>query len=815
MLFQVLDVVLILFALGAIMGWLWYVHRHKVAEARRHGQAEIAARYQAMIEDQSDLICRTGPDGNRTFVNEAYCRFHNRTREELIGNARGIFLTKAEAEEFRLENAKLAPDNPSRDFERLTVRHDGTEYWYHWKTTATFDSGGNLIELQDVGRDITERKLTELALKESESRLMTIIDSVPALINLKDADGRYLMSNRAHREFLGLKTEEMIGRTPTQVLPKLGQGIQELDREVIETGEPLGPVDRHIPDAEGRERDLLMTKVPLRDLAGNFSGIVTVSVDITDRKRAEDALQESEKRLRLFTDSMPALFSYVDKNRRYRFCNLHYEKFFRRKREDIIGITVEDLVGPVTYEQVKPVLDRAFSGETVFFEQWVDYREAGRTFVRGSLIPDISKAGEVEGVFIMAQDMTAKKYVEDSLATAKENAEEVSASKSRFLAAASHDLRQPMQALAMFVEVLAGRRHDKESRDIIEKIQASSESLESLLNSLLDISKLEADLVEPEVRRFTIGDLTSRLAEEIKPLAERKGLALVHVPSTLPVRSDPGLLDRILRNLLTNAVVHTESGRILFGCRRRGGELRIQVWDTGPGIPDGQKDRIFEEFFQCGNPEGGGKNGLGLGLSIVDRLVKLLDHRIEVSSEAGKGSVFTVDVPIDAPIAETGAPAAEAAASKVADASGALIVGIDDDPAVRDALSLLLKSWGFEVVIAANEQEANRRLSTEGRPPDLVIADYLLHQGDEGTDAIQSIRRRWGRDIPGLLLTGETDPKRLHEANASGFQVVKKPIQPDKLKAVVAEHIDSTNAETKITPPRKRRKQVQSAAADS
>jgi two-component system CheB/CheR fusion protein len=241
--------------------------------------------------------------------------------------------------------------------------------------------------------------------------------------------------------------------------------------------------------------------------------------------------------------------------------------------------------------------------------------------------------------------------------------------------------------------------------------------------------------------------------------------------------------------------------------------LRIQVWDTGPGIPEGQKHRIFEEFFQGGGLEASHQNGLGLGLSIVDRLVKLLNHRIEVFSEAGKGSRFIVDVPV----AEAGTPAIEPVASIIgdADASGALIVGIDDDPSVRDALSLLLKSWGFEAVIAANEQEAHRRLSDQGRKPDLVIADYPLRRGDEGTDAIQSIRRRWGKSIPGLLLTGETDPDRLNEVNASGFQVVNKPIQPDKLKVVVTEQIDSTDSDTKTTPPRKRRQRSRSAAADS
>ncbi|MFQ5765316.1 MAG: hybrid sensor histidine kinase/response regulator [Rhodospirillales bacterium] len=510
--------------------------------------------------------------------------------------------------------------------------------------------------------------------------------------------------------------------------------------------------------------------------------------DVTERKRAEEALQESEKRLRLFTDAMPALFSYVDKDRRYRFCNLQYEKHFRRKRDRIIGRTMAEVLGAGAYGQVKHIVDRAFGGENVFYEQWVDFREAGRTYIRGSLIPDVAASGEVEGFFAMAQDMTAKKRAEDRLARAKEKAEETSASKSRFLAAASHDLRQPMQALAMFIEVLAGRPHDRESRDIIEKIQASSKALERLLNALLDISKLEADLVVPDIRRFRLGELTTRLAEEIGPLADADGLALRHVPSGVAVMSDPGLLDRSLRHLLNNAVANTDKGRILFGCRRRDGAVAIEVWDTGSGISDDQKPRIFEEFYQGGEGDRGNRSGLGLGLAIVDRLVGLLDHRIEVETELGKGSVFRVLVPVAEAAAAVPTPPPPRFAN---DANGALIVGIDDDPAVRDALSLLLESWGFEAVIAASEQEAVSRLTAENRTPDLVIADYRLQRGDRGSNAIHAIRRRWGLGIPGLLLTGDTDPLGLEEASASGFHVVKKPIQPEKLKAVVAEHMES------------------------
>jgi len=562
------------------------------------------------------------------------------------------------------------------------------------------------------------------------------------------------------------------------------------DLEVLKTGRPAEwEIEQTL--ADGERQVTLISKFPVYSEDGGIIAVGGFNVDITERKQAEEALRESEKRLRLFTDAMPALFSYVDKDRRYRFCNLHYERYFRKKRRDITGRTLEEILGPRAYGQIKSAVDRALAGETVFYERWIDYREAGRAFMRGSLVPDISDTGEVEGFFVMSQDMTAKKRVEDSLARARDKAEETSASKSRFLAAASHDLRQPMQALAMFVEVLAGRSHDAESRAIIEKIQASSKSLERLLSSLLDISRLEADLVTPLVRRFAVGELTSRLADEIRPLAEVKGLALSYVPSDQAVMSDPGLLDRILRNLLTNAVANTESGRILFGCRRRGADVAIEVWDTGVGVADDQKSRIFEEFYQGGGHIASAQ-GLGLGLAIVDRLAALLGHRIEVDSEVAKGSVFRVVVP-----AADAAPR-EAATESVAErdsTAGGLVVGIDDDPAVRDALSLLLESWGFETVIAASEGDAVRQLSQANRRPDLVIADYRLTRGGMGSDAIHAIQARWGRRIPGLLLTGDTDPAHLQQANATGFKVVEKPIRPEELKTVVTEQMDLDNGD--------------------
>ncbi|NQV82421.1 MAG: PAS domain S-box protein [Rhodospirillales bacterium] len=792
---QLIDLILVLLALVGFLGWLVQVYRHQVFEERLRDRDDGEIRYQAMIEDRRDMICRWDADGTRTFVNEAYCQFYDKTPEQLIGARMGNLLSEAANEYFNQCLAGLSWDSPTFETEFVADRHDGARRWLNWTNIGIFDANGALVECHGVGRDVTERKETELALRESEERFRALTSNSPQAIYLKDLDGKYLLTNEVFREWYGFEADndsEIIGKTAYDVMPfDRADQFSRQDMAVVQAVKAMEwEITQTFPD--GITRVANVTQFPVFGPNGNIIAVGGMNVDITGRKRTEDALKESEKRLRLFSDAMPALFSYIDKDRRYRFCNLAHEKHFRRKRDQIVGRTIEEINGPETCEHLKTVFEKVLSGENVFFEQWVNFREAGRTFIRGSLIPDISLSGEIDGFFAMLQDMTGKKRSEDRLAQAKDQAEKTSASKSRFLAAASHDLRQPLQAMAMFVDVLAGRNHDEVSSDIIEKIQASSKSLQGLLNSLLDISKLEADLFVPDTRGFTIGELTSRLAEEINPLAEKKGLRLIHVASSLTVRSDPGLLDRILRNLLVNAVNNTEQGQILFGCRRRGRYVWVEVWDTGTGIADDQKEKIFEEFYQGKNTGKIRHNGLGLGLAIVDRLVKLLNHTIEVSSSPMGGAVFRVRVPI----AKDGAPVVEQTVEPKGgfeESSGALIVGIDDDPSVRDALSLLLESWGFSAVTAASAHEAMQQLALENRAPDLVIADFQLQRGQKGSNAIRDIRERWGDSIPGLLLTGDIEPARLKEAVASGYHVIQKPIQPDKLKTVVAEQIDSGN----------------------
>ena len=399
-------------------------------------------------------------------------------------------------------------------------------------------------------------------------------------------------------------------------------------------------------------------------------------------------------------------------------------------------------------------------------------------------------AGRPLGYRTSVRDITERKRAEDALRQAHAEAERANLAKSRFLAAASHDLRQPLQATNMFVAALKAMASDAESGEIIAAIQDSLRATNDLLDALLDVSRLDAGVVQTKPREFAIGDLLERMETEFVPAAAAKGLALCVVASSVAVRSDPALLDRILRNLLSNAVRYTVSGRVLAGCRRRGSDLRIEVWDTGIGIPEDKLEAVFEEFTQLGNPERDRTRGLGLGLAIVERMARLLGHRIEVRSRPGQGSMFAVEVPLGGPCAAAEPPPRPDAAAL----TGALVVAIDDDPVQLAALGVLFRRWGCEVVAAASAGEVLARLSEAGRPPDAIVADYRLRGSATGAEAIAALRAKLGWDVPGMILTGDTEPARLIEARASGFELLHKPVDPDRLRRVLRGLLSATAA---------------------
>jgi signal transduction histidine kinase/CheY-like chemotaxis protein len=364
----------------------------------------------------------------------------------------------------------------------------------------------------------------------------------------------------------------------------------------------------------------------------------------------------------------------------------------------------------------------------------------------------------------------------------KDIAERASAAKTTFLAAASHDLRQPVHALGLFIGALRRVVMPVEGQRLIEQIEESTVAMDGLFSALLDISHLDAGTVEVQRQAFPIGLLLERICRDHEAEAAAKGLSLVWAKSTAIVDCDPVLLERILRNLVANAVRYTDHGRILVGCRRRGAAISMQVLDTGPGIPPAQQDRIFQEYYQLGNPERDRSKGLGLGLAIVRRLVDLLGCDMTLRSRIGHGSCFEVSIPMA--IGEIPAREATPEATSGALAHGFIVV-IDDEFAIRNAMSALLAGWGHEAIVVGSGSAALRQLSIRERRPDLIICDYRLRDGENGIKVIEKIRSGYSEAIPAMLITGDTAPDRLAEAKASGLLLLHKPVSNGKLRAAI------------------------------
>jgi len=374
-----------------------------------------------------------------------------------------------------------------------------------------------------------------------------------------------------------------------------------------------------------------------------------------------------------------------------------------------------------------------------------------------------------------------KAALAERLRVEKDRAEEANLAKSRFLASASHDLRQPIHALGMFVGALSLHQMNEDMRRLVEHMEGSVNAMDSLFSSLLDISRLDAGVVQAHPQAFRIGNLLERICRDHRGEAQEKNIRLIFCPCTLTVFTDPILLERILRNIISNAVRYTEKGRVLVGCRR-GPRLRIEVWDSGSGIPQDKQDQVFEEFYQLGNPERDRTKGLGLGLAIVKRLTVVLGCPFAFRSSLGVGTVFTLSVPL----AEKQALAEKPAELPAGVLRRGLILVVDDEITIREAMRSLLCGWGHQVIAAGSGEELLEQLADCAIRPDLLICDYRLRGGENGIDVIKRIQSEYNDEIAAVLVTGDTAPDRLAEAKASGFLLLHKPVANVKLRATIS-----------------------------
>ena len=534
--------------------------------------------------------------------------------------------------------------------------------------------------------------------------------------------------------------------------------------------------------------------------------------DITARKQAGEALLDSAERFRAAQEVMPDAFMIHEPVRddsgrvvdlKVVYVNPIAARLCRSAPEAMEGrLLSETLPGA-----------KAPGG---LIERHGEIIEGGRTQVH-VLAYD---ADGIKGLFrnvvapfgryvaVSFRDITSEIEEVDALAAAKAEAERASEAKSKFLAAASHDLRQPVQSLTLLLAMIRRQVSDRpKAAASVEMAETALGSLSGLLTGILDISRLEAGVVTPHLTAVDLAAAVERLAAEYAPRARASGLELRVMTRALWARADAALLDRILRNLLENALRYTSEGGVLIGLRRLADMARIDVVDTGVGIPEEKRDEIFVEFRQLANPARDASQGLGLGLAIVDRLARLLDARIEVRSRLGRGSRFSLALPLERGLDLEAAPED---GSTLADPGGRVLL-IEDNASLRATFAAMLGEWGYDAVAASSGEEAFARAADEDWRFDAILADHRLGAGVTGAEAAREIARRAGRAFPTMIITGDTASERIAEIHASGFDMLHKPVEARDLRRRLAQALTPGTAE-RLTrgarPNRRHRAQI-------
>lgn len=656
-------------------------------------------------------------------------------------------------------------------------------------------------------RDISGRKRTESRLRESEARTRAILDAAVDGIITIDESGIIRSVNPAAERIFGYRAVEMVGHNVNLLMPEPYRSEHDgYLRNYLQTGQArIIGLGREV---QGKRKDGSTFPMDLAvgegALGGGriFAGMVR---DITDRKAVEERLRAADERFRVLVDGVrDYAITLLSTDGTVVSWNAGAQRLYGWSAEEAEGRSLALFYPAAAAESDAPAraLEVALR-DGRHEDEGLRMRSDGGTFWAHEVITALrSPGGRLSGFASVSRDMSESRRHEEDLRRAKDlaeqarevaegarvEAERANMAKTKFLAAASHDLRQPVQAIFFFTSVLSHKLRNHAAKPVLDDLQTSLEGLNVLLDSLLDVSKLDAGLIVPKVTDFNIGAVLDRLATDFGPVAREKGVELRVVPCSAMVRSDPTLLARIVQNLMANAVRYTSRGTVLLGCRRRGGAVDIQVWDTGIGIPSERTKEIFEEFTQLGNPERDRSQGLGLGLAIVDRLARLLGHRVEVSSLPGHGSVFTVTVHLAAAAIAAPAPRPRRAAS--ISEEGRMVVLIDDEPFVLKGLSMVLQDWGYRVLAVTSEAEAMEKLAAMQTPPSIILADYRLREGRTGTEAVAHIRDHYAVAIPSIIITGDTAPERLREAEASGFSILHKPIQPPQLREALRETLE-------------------------
>jgi len=766
------------------------------------------------IESISDAFVLFDKDQRIVLFNKRFKSLWSRTRARINSGTR-----LSELKRLAESSGMIAEEHRGKANEPTVYRlHNGR--WVQLSERPTREGGLVMLYTDITEVKISETMRREQALAQKSRLLQRAVDNLSQGVAMVSADGSLELWNGRFLELCGLAPIE--AHRPFEEVMADSE-LKLLTPDTFDAnGQPLAELEQHLFD--GRTLEIRTHPLPT-------GGFVNTFTDITERYRHAEALRESERWIRLITDHVPALIAYVSADLTYEFTNKVYEEWYRWPSDGMLGQSLREIHSGDHWNQLEPYIDRALSGESVSFEMAERNHSGQQRYMLRSYVPNRQANGEVAGIFVLIQDITDRRrtaealhqayqnleqrvrertaeltslndqllceideraHAEARLREAKREAELANLSKTKFLAAVSHDLLQPLNAARLFTSALLEQPTSTGS-GLIRNISNSLEDVENLLGTLVDISKLDAGVIKADIAPFAVSELLENLAAEFHQIAGSEQLKLDYIPCSALVRSDIQLLARILRNLLTNAIRYTPNGRVMLGCRRRRQSLSIEVWDTGIGIPDDKLEEIFHEFKRGEGVRPQQDRGLGLGLAIVEKIARILGHRIVVTSVPGRGSKFAVEVPLAkrAPKASAEPATTDLLLERL---KGARVWVLDNDTSICAGMRTLLEGWGCQVVTALSEQDLAGQVDNFHADADLIIADYHLDNGCNGIDVVETVNARRASPLPALMITANYSNELKQQVRELGHMLMHKPVRPMKLKTAMCHMMDQGHA---------------------
>lgn len=594
-----------------------------------------------------------------------------------------------------------------------------------------------------------------------------------------DGDGRIVFLNRGAETLFGYAAEELVGKPVETLIPEDLRASHEEYRQRYKSSPRARPLLSGL-DLYGLRKDGTRFRAEIALTPIDSSDGLLVAGTIRELSTGD----ESEAYFRMMLETAPDAMIIVDENGRIAIVNRQAEDMFGYQRAELLGHEVEMLLPENIRDKHHHHRDR-YVDKPELRPMGAGLELLGRR-KDGSEFPveiSLSPVKTSSGMFVSSviRDVTQRRRMEQEIIAARQAAERAQKANTAFLAAASHDLRQPVQALSLLNGALRRTVKDERAREMIDHQEHSLTAMTNLLNSLLDISRLDAGVVTPEFEEFPMQRLIDRLSAEFGRQASHKGLEFASEPCAITVRSDPNLLSEIIQNLVSNAIRYTDSGSVQMVCDCSGDNCRLEVVDTGIGIEEDQLEEIFKEFHQTKTP-GSSTEGFGLGLAIVRRLADLLEHDIGVESEPGKGSMFYVSVPIVAAAKRSDGEEHLSAATEESAGVGTVIL-IEDDVNVANAWGMLLESEGYRVATAKSAPEANAIIEHLDTVPALLISDFHLLDGSTGVEAVKGIREFYGVNIPAFIVSGDTSKVVKEARPVDNCTLMSKPVNTSRLLA--------------------------------